>query len=172
MELGSKGGDALTFNGGKSALNEGLEVSGTVIYVKGSSAVTVNDTVSFNNNLKNANIRTVTDSLGSAESVGGSAVIVASGSLTVDSAARKVTLNGNPVPLTATEFDLLALLTANAGAALSRDKILAAVWGWDYIGETRTVDVHVQHLRSKLGTDAIETVYKYGYRWSGGGNGA
>ena len=74
--------------------------------------------------------------------------------------------------MTATEFDLLALLTANAGAALSRDKILAAVWGWDYIGETRTVDVHVQHLRSKLGTDAIETVYKYGYRWSGGGNGA
>ena len=98
--------------------------------------------------------------------------VFTSGSLTVDSAARKVTLNGNPVPLTATEFDLLALLTANAGAALSRDKILAAVWGWDYIGETRTVDVHVQHLRSKLGTDAIETVYKYGYRWSGGGNGA
>ena len=98
--------------------------------------------------------------------------VFTSGSLTVDSAARKVTLNGNPVPLTATEFDLLALLTANAGAALSRDKILAAVWGWDYIGETRTVDVHVQHLRSKLGTDAIETVYKYGYRWAGGGNGA
>ena len=87
LELGSKGGDALTFNGGKSSLNEGLEVSGTVIYVKGSSAVTVNDTVSFNNNLKNANIRTVTDSLGSAESVGGSAVIVASGSLTVDGAS-------------------------------------------------------------------------------------
>ncbi len=98
--------------------------------------------------------------------------IFISGGLTVDSGARKVTLNGNPVSLTATEFDLLALLTANAGAALSRDKILAAVWGWDYIGETRTVDVHVQHLRSKLGTDTIETVYKYGYRWAGGGNGS
>lgn len=83
--------------------------------------------------------------------------------------ARTVAINGLPVTLTATEFELLALLTRNAGAALSRDKILSAVWGWDYIGETRTVDVHVQRLRAKLGTNQIETVYKYGYRWISGG---
>lgn len=88
--------------------------------------------------------------------------------LTVDYSARSVALNGKTVPLTTTEFDLLALLTRNAGAALSRDKILSAVWGWNFIGETRTVDVHVQRLRAKLGPERIETVYKYGYRWQGG----
>ena len=89
--------------------------------------------------------------------------------LVIDHDARTVTVNGKQIQLTATEFDLLALLTGNAGAALSRDKILSSVWGWDYIGETRTVDVHVQRLRAKLGTGSIETVYKYGYRWTGGG---
>ena len=91
------------------------------------------------------------------------------GGLVVDRNARTVTLNGQPVTMTTMEFDLLTLLTANAGAALSRDKILSAVWGWDYIGETRTVDVHVQRLRAKLGAGTIETVYRYGYRWAGYG---
>ena len=93
------------------------------------------------------------------------------GGLVIDRDARTVTLDGQPVLLTATEFDLLTLLTANAGAALSRDKILSSVWGWDFIGETRTVDVHVQRLRAKLGAGTIETVYKYGYRWAGIGGG-
>lgn len=97
--------------------------------------------------------------------------IYAEGGLVIDRGARTVTLDGQPVTLTATEFDLLALLTGNAGAALSRDKILSAVWGWDFIGETRTVDVHVQRLRAKLGAGNIETVYKYGYRWAGSGSG-
>ena len=88
--------------------------------------------------------------------------------LRVDFDARVVSVRGKQVLFTVTEFDLLALLVRNAGAALSRDKILAAVWGWDYIGETRTVDVHIQHLRAKLGNDSIETIYKYGYRWNGG----
>ncbi len=85
--------------------------------------------------------------------------------LTVDSTARTVTLRGEPVALTAMEFDLLALLTQNAGAAMSREKLLLQVWGWNYTGETRTVDVHVQRLRAKLGAQCIETVYKYGYRY-------
>ena len=93
------------------------------------------------------------------------------GGLVIDRDAGTVTLDGQPVLLTATEFDLLTLLTANAGAALSRDKILSSVWGWDFIGETRTVDVHVQRLRAKLGAGTIETVYKYGYRWAGIGGG-
>lgn len=85
--------------------------------------------------------------------------------LTVDPSARTVTLRGEPVALTAMEFDLLALLVQNAGAAMSREKLLLQVWGWNYAGETRTVDVHVQRLRAKLGAQCIETVYKYGYRY-------
>ena len=93
------------------------------------------------------------------------------GLLTVDYAARTAALAGEAVPLTAMEFDLLALLTKNAGAALSRERILSAVWGWDFAGETRTVDVHVQRLRAKLRPEAIETVFKYGYRWGSVGRG-
>lgn len=87
--------------------------------------------------------------------------------ITVDYDARTVTVDGKQIALTGLEFDLLSLLTSNAGAALSRDKILASVWGWEFAGETRTVDVHVQRVRSKLGAETIETVYKYGYRWHG-----
>ena len=88
--------------------------------------------------------------------------------LRIDFDGRSVIVRGKPVTVTMTEFDLLALLVRNAGAALSRDKILSSVWGWDFIGETRTVDVHIQHLRAKLGNNTIETIYKYGYRWNGG----
>ena len=88
--------------------------------------------------------------------------------LRVDFDGRSVIVRGKPVTMTMTEFDLLALLVRNAGAALSRDKILSSVWGWDFIGETRTVDVHIHHLRAKLGNNTIETIYKYGYRWNGG----
>ena len=87
--------------------------------------------------------------------------------LTIDFQGRTVESGGQPVTLTALEFDLLALLTKCAGQAFTREALLARVWGYDYVGETRTVDVHVQRLRSKLGTDRIETVYKYGYRYRG-----
>jgi DNA-binding response OmpR family regulator len=72
----------------------------------------------------------------------------------IDYQSRAVTVDDSPVTLTTTEFDLLALLSQNAGAALSRDRILSAVWGWDFIGETRTVDVHIQRLRAKLGAES------------------
>jgi two-component system, OmpR family, alkaline phosphatase synthesis response regulator PhoP len=85
--------------------------------------------------------------------------------LTLDFQGRTVQSSGQPVMLTVLEFDLLALLAQNAGRALTREALLARVWGYDYIGETRTVDVHVQRLRKKLNTDRIETVYKYGYRY-------
>lgn len=85
--------------------------------------------------------------------------------LSIDYNARTVFLHDKSISLTAMEFDLLSVLTQNAGAAMSREKLLALVWGWDYVGETRTVDVHVQRLRAKLGADMIETVYKYGYRY-------
>ena len=72
------------------------------------------------------------------------------------------------MPLTPKEFDLLKLLVTNQGRAFSRDELLERVWGYEYYGDTRTVDVHIRHLRSKLAADealsnAIETVRGVGY---------
>jgi len=76
--------------------------------------------------------------------------------------ARK---NGEKISLTPKEFDLLALLIRNLDIALSREKILAVVWGYTYEGETRTVDIHIQQLRKKLDMkDHIRTVNRIGYR--------
>jgi len=69
------------------------------------------------------------------------------------------------VDLTAQEFALLEVLVQNRNLALSREKLLETAWGYDYVGETRTVDMHIQRLRKKLDwDDVIKTVYKYGYR--------
>lgn len=89
------------------------------------------------------------------------------GQLEIEFDARRVTLNGKDVPLTALEFDLLALLARRRNVALSREELLSGVWGYDFAGETRTVDVHIQRLRAKIGSRYIETVYKYGYRFTG-----
>ena len=76
--------------------------------------------------------------------------------------ARKA---GRVVTLTPKEFDLLVLLLQNQDIALSRDRILATVWGYRYQGETRTVDIHIQQLRKKLDLkDHLKTVPKVGYR--------
>lgn len=91
------------------------------------------------------------------------------GEMTIDFEARRVTRAGREIALTALEFDLLAMLARRRNVAMSREELLCGVWGYDYAGETRTVDVHVQRLRSKIGTAYIETVYKYGYRFSAGG---
>ncbi len=88
------------------------------------------------------------------------------GTLTIDSAGRVVRCDGERLTLRAKEFDLLAAFAANAGLALSRKQILLDVWGYDVPGQTRTVDVHVNHLRRRLaGTGvAIETLRGVGYR--------
>jgi DNA-binding response OmpR family regulator len=78
---------------------------------------------------------------------------------------RAVFRGGQRVELTAREFELLRTLVENKNLALSRDKLLELAWGFDFMGETRTVDVHVQRLRKKLGLeDRIKTVFKHGYR--------
>nr|WP_272508932.1 response regulator transcription factor [Clostridium ganghwense] len=78
---------------------------------------------------------------------------------------RIVKKNEEIIELTLKEFELLRLLIENKGIALSREKILEKVWGYDYLGETRTVDMHIQKLRKKLNLDEkIKTVYKIGYR--------
>jgi len=79
--------------------------------------------------------------------------------------AREVSVDGRAVELTGKEFDLLACLMENAGVVLSREVLLDRVWGLDYPGETRTVDVHVGQLRRKLGKPAlIRTVRGAGYK--------
>ncbi|ERI92205.1 putative transcriptional regulatory protein WalR [Clostridiales bacterium oral taxon 876 str. F0540] len=78
---------------------------------------------------------------------------------------RIVKLDGKFVELTYKEYDLLILFLQNKNIALSREQILEKVWGFDYAGETRTVDIHVQRIRDKLNLKAnIKTVYKVGYR--------
>ena len=90
------------------------------------------------------------------------------GALVVDLPSRRVTKDGHEVALTALEFDLLAMLVRRSNVALSREALLSGGWGYAYQGETRTVDVHIQRLRGKIGAEYIETVYKYGYRFCGG----
>jgi DNA-binding response OmpR family regulator len=85
------------------------------------------------------------------------------GDVRVDVAARRVWRGGEEVRLTPTEFDLLLCLTANPGAVVSRDQLMAEVWGWPGASGTRTVDSHVKGLRAKVGADRIRTVHGVGY---------
>lgn len=83
----------------------------------------------------------------------------------IDQDARTVTVDGKPVDLTALEFDLLVALAENRGRVLTRERLLEKVWGYDYYGDTRVVDVHLGHVRRKLGVDVITTVRGVGYRF-------
>lgn len=87
--------------------------------------------------------------------------------LNVDLAAHRVQLHGAEVALTATEFKLLVELFQSSGRVLTRDRLLNAVWGYEFEGYARTVDTHVRRLRQKLGdmADLIETVRGVGYRF-------
>ena len=90
------------------------------------------------------------------------------GDLTIDLERYDVTVAGRRVSLTYKEFQLLVLLASNPGRVYSRENLLSQVWGYDYLGGTRTVDVHVRRLRSKIevpGRSFIETIYLVGYRF-------
>lgn len=83
----------------------------------------------------------------------------------IDFESRQLFLHNYPVDFTPKEFDLLEVLINNRNIALSREKLLELAWGYDYVGDTRTVDVHIQKLRKKLEMESrIKTVYKMGYR--------
>ena len=91
--------------------------------------------------------------------------VISVGGFQVDSGRRQVELpSGEVVRPTAREFDLLWYLASHRGLVMSRQQVLEAVWGYDYFGETRTVDVHVRQLRKKLPDVPIETVWGVGYR--------
>jgi DNA-binding response OmpR family regulator len=87
------------------------------------------------------------------------------GPIGIDTGRREVKLRGDVVPLATREFDLLAYLATNIGLALSRRQLLDGVWGPDWYGDDRTVDVHVRQLRKKLGDELpLATVWGVGYR--------
>jgi two-component system alkaline phosphatase synthesis response regulator PhoP len=85
--------------------------------------------------------------------------------VTIDAGARTVLVDGQPVDLTAIEFNLLMALAESRGRVLTREQLLEKVWGGSYFGELRVVDVHLGHVRQKLGGDFITTVRGVGYRF-------
>ncbi|MDD3766707.1 MAG: response regulator transcription factor [Eubacteriales bacterium] len=91
------------------------------------------------------------------------------GAVKLNTRTHSVTVGGAVVDLTLKEFELLKIFLKNIGAVLTRDMLLEKIWGYDFDGETRTVDVHVRTLRQKLGNcgDVIETVRGVGYRIGG-----
>lgn len=92
------------------------------------------------------------------------------GNLVLNLSEHTVTVDGKPIFLTLKEYNLLTKLTENIGMVFTREHLLSSVWGVDYLGETRTVDVHVGSLRAKLGSagDLIETVRGVGYKMRSG----
>ncbi len=98
--------------------------------------------------------------------------VIRAGDLEIDLTAHSARLDGRPLDLKPREFDLLALLVANRGRAFTRDQILERLWGQDYIGDTRTVDVHIRWLREKIEPNParpkrIITLRGVGYRFEG-----
>lgn len=84
----------------------------------------------------------------------------------IDPSERRVWVEGQLIDLTAVEFDLLFALAQHQGMVLSREQLLEKVWGYDYFGDTRVVDVHIGHVRQKLGEDRfLETIRGVGYRF-------
>ena len=106
-----------------------------------------------------------------AQTKGGSAdsQVISLGQLEINAASREVKVNGEPVSLRAKEFDLLLTMVDHKGMVLSREQLIEQVWGFDFFGQTRTVDVHVAHLRNKLAGSGveIETVWGVGYKLVG-----
>jgi DNA-binding response OmpR family regulator len=90
--------------------------------------------------------------------------------LVIDTTARQILAGGQVVELSPKEYDLLIYLTENKGRALSRQQILNQVWNYDYFGDLRTVDTHINRLRTKLGDNnkLIQTIRGYGYRFEAG----
>lgn len=94
---------------------------------------------------------------------------ITAGNIVIDQSRHEVTVDGKIVDLTFKEYELLSFLAKHRGRVYSRDELLDKVWGIDYVGETRTVDVHIRHLRQKLGEshngeDYIETIRGRGYK--------
>ncbi|HZV80292.1 MAG TPA: response regulator transcription factor [Candidatus Binatus sp.] len=96
------------------------------------------------------------------------------GAITLDAQRREVTVGGRPIRLKPREFDLLLLFVRNEGRVFTRDQLIESIWGFDYDGDPRTVDVHIRRLRRALGERAsapgyLQTVHGVGYKFSARG---
>lgn len=93
--------------------------------------------------------------------------VLESAGIRIDRTAHQVTIDEHPVDLSFKEFELLSYFVENKGIALSREKILNAVWNYDYFGDARTIDTHVKKLRSKMGDkgNLIKTIWGMGYKF-------
>ena len=103
------------------------------------------------------------------ETAGQSDATLAAGPVSMDVEAHRVTVDGKPIALPLKEFDLLELLLRNRGRVLTREQILDRVWGADYVGDTKTLDVHIKRLRGKIEPDAANptlliTIRGLGYK--------
>ena len=98
--------------------------------------------------------------------VGGETLTV--GNIVLDNKSHTVKIDGKEEDFTSTQFDLLSLFLNNQGTALSRDKIIECIFGYDYDADDRTIDAHIKLLRKKLGNykDCIKTVRKVGYKFT------
>lgn len=93
--------------------------------------------------------------------------IISVGAIKLNELSRTVEIDGKPIDLTHTQFDLLTLFLKNQGIVFKREMIIDKIWGYDYMGEDRTIDAHIKLLRSKLGKykDNIKTVHGVGYKF-------
>ena len=91
--------------------------------------------------------------------------VLSSAHVRIDGSSRRVWVTEHEVELTSLEFDLLSTLVEHHGMVLSREQLLEKAWGYDYFGDLRVVDVHIGHLRQKVGSEYIETVRGAGYRF-------
>jgi DNA-binding response OmpR family regulator len=115
-----------------------------------------------------ARLRLAIGRLGSTGDEAGDAGVVRAGELLIDPQTYSAKIKGRPLDLTYKEFELLRFLAQHPGRVFTRDQLLREVWGYDYFGGTRTVDVHVRRLRAKLGSEheaLIGTVRQVGYKF-------
>ena len=117
-------------------------------------------------------VRLMREELSTTTSSGDSKPILTNDNLSIDTIRREIRLNAQPLAMKPKEYELLLFLAQHRGQVLSREFILERVWGWDYIGDSRTVDVHIRWLREKIEADSsspqrIVTVRGAGYRFEG-----
>lgn len=110
------------------------------------------------------------EDLANASDQGESGAILRFSGVQIDKNRKAVTIEGNDINLTPKEFELLLFLVERKNRVLSREEILSGVWGYDYAGETRMVDIHISHLREKLEVDVknpqiLKTVRGFGYQF-------
>jgi DNA-binding response OmpR family regulator len=117
-------------------------------------------------------VRLIREEVGTSATEGGQPQVMAFGNLTIDTGRREVLLDGQVIALKPKEYELLSFMGSNKGRVLSRELILERVWGWGFVGDSRTVDVHVRWLREKIESvpdkpQRIITVRGAGYRFEG-----